>query len=300
VQITLFKLVGYAVTGLAAGIIGGLLGIGGGAVMVPLLNLALDETMHVAVAASLFAMVFLSMTSVWGHRKNGYILKSVVVRLAPLATVSAVGGVIAGSYIPGWMLRKIFAVFLAYVAVDMVWRLVRGVKKGGDANEEPVSEFKPANEWVIPLIAIPMGFSCGVLGIGGGIIAVPALHVFLKLPLKNAIANSAATILFSATVAAVSKLIAIDGMEITRENGPTLVLAWQQAAVIGLLIAPTALVGGRVGALLTKKSPTSLIRALFAVMLIWAAVKFWTHKREAAASETTTPPAVTIPSQPGD
>lgn len=293
---TILRLLGYAATGAAAGLLGGLLGIGGGVIMVPSLNLIFDETMHVAIAASLFSMIFISASSAWGHWKNGYVLKGVVVRMVPLATASAVGGVIAGAYFPGAVLRKVFAVFLLYSIGNMVYKSIRAFLSP-EAEEAPLTEYKPPNEWVTPLVAIPMGFSCGVLGIGGGVIAVPALHLFLRLPLKNAIANSAATIFFSATVATVAKLISIDGMTVTRTTGEVMTLSWHHAAIIGALMAPTAFIAGRLGSHLTRISPTMVIRIIFAAVALWASYKFWMKTETLGAPEET--PAASQTDQPG-
>jgi len=289
---TLLRLFGYAATGAAAGLIGGLLGIGGGAVMVPSLNLILDETMHLAIAGSLVAMIFISASSAWGHWKNGYVLKSVVVRMVPLATVSAVAGVIAGAHFPGAVLRKVFALFLLYSIGNMLYKSVKAFLSP-EAEEAPLTEYQPPNEWVTPMVAVPMGFSCGVLGIGGGVIAVPALHLFLRLPLKNAIANSAATIFFSATVAAVAKSISINGMTVTRTTGDVLTLSWHHAVIIGVMMAPTAFIAGRLGSHLTHVSPTGIIRVVFAAVALWASYKFWTKPE--GAPEADENPAVSAP-----
>ncbi len=287
---TVVRIIGYIVTGLAAGVLGGLLGIGGGAVMVPSLNLALGEAMQISIAASLVSMVFISASSAYGHWKNRYILKNVVIRMVPPATVCAVGGAVAGTHFPKWVLQTIFAVFLLYTAFDMVLKVIRRRLKNSK-DEDPVREFKVPNEWTIPLIAVPMGFSCGVLGIGGGILAVPALHFFLRLPFKNAIANSSATIFFSSIVAAVAKLISIHGLAVKSAGGAEMILTWQHAFVIGLIMAPTAFIGGRIGSYLTKVSPTAVIRVVFAGVALWAGYKFYVQatSTDAAPSE---PPAV--------
>lgn len=264
------RIIGYYVTAILAGTLGGLLGIGGGVVMVPAVNLVFGENFHVAVAASLFCMVFLALSSAYGHWKNGYILENVLWELVPIAAVSAVVGVYLGSYVlPGWALNLLFAAFLAHIVYKSLRKLLR---PGEEA--EPVDRFTKPNRWIIPVIGAAMGLSCGILGIGGGVVAVPALHFFLKLPLKNAVANSSATILFSAAIAAVVKLAAVNGMTVTLETGELATLSWQQPIVIGLLMAPLALVFGRLGSHLTKISPTRLVRAVFVVVAIWACYKY--------------------------
>ena len=271
----LTEIIGYLVTGAIAGTLGGLLGIGGGVVMVPAVNLIFGKHIQLAVASSLFCMIFLSISSAYGHWKNGYILKNVLWEMAPIATVSAIVGVFLGSWVlPVWVLHLLFATFLAYTAYKNIATVVRRTPEEG-----PIKRFVLPNRWIVPVIAVPMGLSCGILGIGGGVVAVPALHYFLKLPFKNAVANSSATILFSAAVAAVVKLSTINGMEVTTAGG-TATLYWYHAVIIGALMAPTALVFGRIGSHLTRISPTRLVRALFVVVAVWACWKYADKTRQ--------------------
>ena len=93
-DLTPLLLIGYAVTGLIAGTLGGLIGIGGGVIVVPALTLIFHKDAQLAVAASLFQMIFIATSSAYGHYRNGYILKSVVVRLVPVAAVAAIVGAI--------------------------------------------------------------------------------------------------------------------------------------------------------------------------------------------------------------
>ena len=278
------EIIGYLITGLVSGILGGLIGIGGGAIVVPALTLIFHKSPHLAIAASLVQMVFVASSSAYGHWKNGYILKAVVMRLVPLAAAFAIVGVFVGSAINGALLARIFAVFLVYVAADSGYKLVRNIIKRRQ-DEEPLSQFRPRNEWGIPAVAVPMGFSCGVLGIGGGSIAVPMLHMFLKLPLKNAIANSAAAIFFSSIIASVVKLMSINGMVVDAAGGTTAVLHWYDALVVGLLLAPGSFAGGRLGAHLAKKAPTKIIQAVFILVLLYSAYGMWQKAEKPAKGE---------------
>lgn len=291
---------GYAATGLAAGTLGGLVGIGGGIIMIPVLSLLFHIDMQTSIAASLFAMIFISAASTYGHWKNGYVLKPVVIRLIPLAAVSAIIGVIASTRFPGWILQMTFAVFMVLTAADSIFRLARGVARGA-VDEVPVHEFRPKNEWVTPLVSVPMGLVCGILGIGGGTIVVPALHTFLRLPLKNAVANSSAGIVFVSVIAAAAKIAAIDGVS-TIVDGSRATLHWYGPVKVGLFLAPTAVVGGILGARLAKT--TAIIRAIFAVVLIYSAWEMWhkgaDSKRAAEALAPVSPAAVTAPANPGN
>lgn len=256
--------------GLFAGTLGGLLGVGGGAVMVPALNLLLGWPYHLAVASSLFCMIWLSAASTYGHKKNGYILMGVVIRLVPVAAMFGIIGVLVSGVMPKLGFYVLFAAFLLAMAYKNIVKLLRN-----EPEEEPIAEFVGKRKWVTFLIAVPVGLVQGIMGIGGGAIAVPALHSFLKLPLKNAIAISSATIMFSSTIAAITKMSFIEGMSVVLEGtGQLVTLHWYHAAIIGGCMAVTALVCARVGAHLTKRLPTRTVRIVFVVLLLWAGYKY--------------------------
>lgn len=291
------EIVGYLIIGLVAGTLGGLLGIGGGAVMVPSLNLIFDKPYHLAAAASLVCTIFVAGSSAYGHWKNRFIMTRVLARLLPVAMVSAIFGAVVGTrFLPAWIVYSLFALFLGYSVVKNIEALVRNKPE-----EEPLHDFTPPNRWVLPLIAIPMGLVQGILGIGGGVVAVPALHMFLKLPLKNAIATSSATIVFSAIIASVSKLTAINGMVVERLSGEVVTLHWHDAVLMGLLMASTAVIFGRVGAHMVKHSPTKFLRIAFVIVLAWATWKYSTKAYSAGEKFFSGPAAVaeeTAPATP--
>lgn len=268
--ITPLRILLYLLTGIVAGTLGGLLGIGGGAVMVPTLNLILGWPYHLAVASSLFCMIWLSAASTYGHKKNGYILTGVVVRLVPVAAVFGIIGVSLSGVMPKWIFYVLFAVFLFAMACSNIHKLLSGIPE-----EEPVTEFVSKRKWLTFLIAAAMGLAQGTLGIGGGAIAVPMLHSFLKLPLKNAIAISSATIMMSAAIAAIAKMRFIEGMSAAMEDtGLQVTLHWHHAAIIGGCMAATALVCARIGAHLTKRLPTRTVRIIFVMLLLWGGYKY--------------------------
>ena len=262
------QIIGYLITGILAGLLGGLLGIGGGAIMVPAINLIFDKPIDLAIASSLSCMVFLSLAAAYGHRKNNFVIMPVVVRLIPAATISAVIGVLARGLIATWVIYFLFALFMVYTACSNTRKVISPKK----AREE-VKEFKLPNGWIVPLVAAVMGFSSGLLGIGGGVVAVPALNIIVGMPFKNAVACSSVTIIFSSAVAAVVKLLSIHGAAVPA-NGASTILNASDALLIAACMVPTALVFGRVGAHLTRIAPTKLVRAIFVVVLIWAGYKY--------------------------
>ncbi len=105
-----------------------------------------------------------------------------------------------------------------------------------------------------------MGFAAGLLGIGGGVLTVPLTQTLCHVPLKKCIAVSAATMCITATVGATLKLSTL------HTHG----YSAYQGLAIALLLAPTAVIGGALGARLTHKLPLPAIRTVFTILLLIA------------------------------
>jgi uncharacterized membrane protein YfcA len=111
-----------------------------------------------------------------------------------------------------------------------------------------------------------MGTVAGLLGIGGGALAVPMQQVVLRLPLRVCIGNSTAVIVCSAGIGASVKLATL-----SQHGTAGRPLSWVDGLVLAGVLAPGALVGGRLGAVLTHRLPLRGVRAAFVVLMVVAA-----------------------------
>ena len=107
-----------------------------------------------------------------------------------------------------------------------------------------------------------MGFAAGVLGIGGGVIGIPFMQVLCRLPLRQCIGVSSSVMCLTAIVGAALKIGTIE-----RHGFPI-----SDALIISGLLAPTAFVGGRLGAGLTHKLPLPIVQGVLVVLL---AISVW-------------------------
>jgi uncharacterized membrane protein YfcA len=108
--------------GLAAGVLAGLFGVGGGILFVPTLALALGLEQHHAQATSLLAILPTVAVGAWRQQRYGNVRwsPSLVLGIAGIAGVVA-GGVLAES-LPGHVLRRLFGVLLVLTAAQLAWR----------------------------------------------------------------------------------------------------------------------------------------------------------------------------------
>lgn len=161
-----------AVAGLGAGVLSGLLGVGGGIVIVPALDYAFsvagvaDEVrMHLAVGTSLASIVPTALASTRAHRRRDAVDGPIGARWAPPVAAGAAGGALLASAVRGSVLAGVFGV----VALLMAWRMLRD----SDAPSAIWRRWTGMGRGRVVPAAI--GFVSAMMGIGGGTFTVPAL-----------------------------------------------------------------------------------------------------------------------------
>lgn len=257
------ELVILALVGLIAGIAGGMLGIGGSIVMIPAMAEILPPDQHLFQAAAMIVNFFVVVPAVMRHQAAGAIDGRTVGRIVPPALLGVVGGVLlseAGVFAGRGeaYLRGLFGLFLMIVAVIELWRLARRTPEHeSDGGDGGLSATRAA------LIAVPVGLVAGLLGVGGGILAVPLQRRFLRIPIRAAIANSATLIIATSLVGALAKNTAY-----AMEHGLT-----SKPFVLAGVLIPTAAIGSLIGSRLTHRLPIPTLKAAFLVVMIVAGLR---------------------------
>lgn len=266
--------------GFLAGVLGGLLGIGGSVIIIPGLILYLRHTtgytgssQHLLQAAAMICNVCIAAPSALAHWHAKAVMGRVIGALIPAALVGIFLGVTTSNHSAfarqnGVYLAMLLAGFLFYVAVYNTWSFFRPIRLEGQHEEPPSS-----GPWKVAAVGMPMGFVAGLLGVGGGIIAVPLQQIVLRIPLRKAIANSAATILVASAIGAVYKNLTLS------RHGVALAASLELAA----MLVPTAMLGGYLGGRLTHLLPRSLLRTVFIVFMTVIAVLTFNTAWQAAS-----------------
>ncbi|MDP1604983.1 MAG: sulfite exporter TauE/SafE family protein [Legionella sp.] len=161
----------YALAGVFAGLMSGLMGLGGGLIVVPALliifrhnpAIAPQISMQLAAGTSLAIMMFTSQAAIRAHYRLGDVLWTVYRRLAGGIIIGTIMGCVMAAYLPTSWLRWILIIVLLIVAIKMLM----------DVNTILPVRFPPA--WVNALISWIIGFKSGLLGLGGGILIIPYL-----------------------------------------------------------------------------------------------------------------------------
>lgn len=254
------------IIGLFVGLVGGMFGVGGGIVLIPALNEILGPNQHLYQSTAMIVNLFVAVPAVYQHHCARAVEVATVLRIIPLAVASVVVGV-AVSELGVFAgkgeayLRGLFGLFLFACAAYDIYRMWR---KTGATGAAPESGAAARLRWVsLAAVALPTGFASGLLGVGGGILAVPLQRRFLHTPIRTAIANSAAIIVATSLVGALAKNYAVmSDVESSREP-----------ILLACVLIPTAVVGSLVGSRFTHRVPVQIVKGAFELLLLLAAVR---------------------------
>lgn len=257
--------IGMLATGCVAGILAGLFGIGGGIIIVPVLELALTIVgvdaairMHVAVATSLATIVPTSLSSARAHHRKQAVDLVIFQRWAIYVFVGALCGVWIASQLHSRVLALVFAVFAMVVAVKMMlWPASRQLTDG-----------IPDNVWV-KAIPTAIGTTSSMMGIGGGTFSVLVLTLFNQ-PIHRAIG----------TASLLGLVISLPGTAAFVFSGwgdprlPAGSLGY--VSLVGFaLIAPTTVLAAPIGAKIAHAFPARTLSIVFGIFLLIASLRFF-------------------------
>ncbi len=250
----------YPVFGAFAGILAGLLGVGGGIVIVPMLvflfnaqGFAPQHIMQMALATSLGSIVFTSISSFRAHHRRGAVRWPVVWSITPGILLGTFGGTWIAAWLSTHALKVFFVCFLYYVAVQML----------ADYKPKPTREL-PRTAGMFAAGTV-IGVVSSLVGIGGGSLSVPFL-AWCNVPLHQAIGTSAA-IGFPIAVAGTLGYI-VNGWGLSAL--PPLNLGFLHLPAL-LGIALFSMLTAPLGARLAHRLPVSRLKRIFAGFLLLVA-----------------------------
>lgn len=246
--------------GAIGGLLGGLFGIGGGLVIIPLLTMASGSNPHLYQAASLVAALMVSAGSLPRHIRAKAIRWNFALRTVPFSLAFVGGGIALGNALPNphW-LERIFAIFLIYVALAEIWHRIRA-----NSHDGLPAQPKPERLGWLPagVVGGAMGTLSGLLGIGGGVIAVPMMRSVNRFDIRTTIATSAFLVLPTVIAAVLLKFATLS--RVTTPQGAPISIS--QALWLAGALAPGAYLGAIVGASLVHKIPMKRLAIAFAIL----------------------------------
>lgn len=277
------------VCGLFIGILSGLLGIGGGMVMVPILRLGFGLPAVGATATSLFTIVPTSVTGFVTHIRNKTCVPKLGIAAGIGGAIMSPVGVLLANASPAWLVMLVAAVIMCYSSFNMFRKALKAPKEGSlvskvrQAASAKKNAAAPAKrtpeereaarqarlaemEALRPslgardllkgsLIGLGAGLASGYIGVGGGFIMVPLFISVLGISMKQASGTSLIAIL----------ILAIPGVVTQGMLGNI-------DYVAGLALACGSIPGAVLGATLIQYVPERRLRFLFGCFLVLGAV----------------------------
>jgi uncharacterized membrane protein YfcA len=266
-------IVAFVALGAAVGFLAGLLGIGGGMTMVPLLTIAFgrqgfapDHVVHLAIATATATILFTSISSAREHHRHGAVLWRVVAGMAP--------GIIAGSLlgpqiVGGLSTAALAAFFGVFVAVSATQMLLG--RKPRPTRELP-------GRGGLFAVGAGIGLVSSMVGAGGAFLSVPFM-VACNVSLRNGVATSAALGLPIAAAGTVGFVVA----GLRTQGLPPYAIGYVYIPAL-LAIVAGSVVCAPIGARAAHRWPVARLRRAFAGLLyvlaaymLWKSLQAWHH-----------------------
>ena len=261
---TVWVLLSLAASGLAVGFLSGLVGVGGGVLIVPLLyffyahpawgGVELAGELHAVVshATSLFVIVPTATLGAWTYHRAGLVVWRAALPIAATAVVAALAVTQVAPRIPGPVLKLAFGLLLTVAGV----RLLRSPRGAGNPDT-------PTHPGVAAVGGLVVGAMSALLGVGGGIVAIPILVYLMDLPLEKVAATSMAVIVFTALAGVVGYAVGGAGAPASLAGS----VGYVHVAA-GLPIMVGALAAVRLGARVNQSLATERLRILFGLVFM--------------------------------
>jgi uncharacterized protein len=257
----LWRIVLTALFGVGTGVLSGMFGIGGAVVSTPAIRV-LGATPIAAVASTLPSIIPSAISGAIRYGRERLIDWRIVTWTATAGAAASVGGALATDVVPGgghplMILTAALVGFTAYRVSRPVARpepepvaAAEGLTDAAPGLAHPAAGVERAQSWRLVTIGIAAGGLSGFLGIGGGVLMVPAFTTWLRVPIKVALATSLACV----------GVLAIPGMVTHAALGH---IDWLFALPLSVAVIP----GARLGAHLTIRSSDRTLRLLVGVVL---------------------------------
>ena len=251
----------FLLLGSVAGFVAGLLGVGGGGLMVPVLatifihqGIPKSHVMHLALGTSMASIVMTALSSIMAHHRRNAVLWPIFHFMAPGVLL----GTFAATFLVAWVnttfLAMFFSVFMACVALQLLFGL------------KPHQTRSLLNRWVHSVVGLIIGGVSALVSIGGGSMTVPYL-AWQNIPMARAIGTSAAVGLPIALAGTVGFIINGHGERITTEI--TGFIYWPAVLIISI----ASFICAPLGVKLAHTLPVAILKKVFACLVLFLSLR---------------------------
>jgi uncharacterized membrane protein YfcA len=252
----------YLGGGAVAGILAGLLGVGGGLVIVPIVVFGLtwqgiphEHIMHLALGTSMGSIMFTSVSSFMAHHRRGAVEWGVVRRIVLGIFLGTFLGTCLASHMSTNILKVIFIIFLYYMTVQFL------------SDRKPKPHRTLPGAWGMFGAGNGIGVVSSLVGIGGGTLSVPFM-IWCNVPVHSAIGTSAA-IGFPIAIAGTVGYI-VNGL--AASNLPSYCFGYIYLPALAGIVG-CSIITAPLGARLAHSLPVAKLKRVFAVLLFVVGTK---------------------------
>ncbi|MBF0255885.1 MAG: TSUP family transporter [Gammaproteobacteria bacterium] len=293
---TIESAVGLAMLGLASGVVGGLVTMGGGIFLVSGMLIFFGYGMALIRPVSFITNVFTYGAASWRNRAAGLVMWDRVIPLIPWAVAGVVLGYMIGSKLDDQVIAYMLGIFALLMATKTLHEIFhdeedqqvvfeqKGDVEAGERQSnrevlgEMMDEINEANTEEVRakaakgqsdllqngMLGVPMGMVSGLLGISGGVVEVPLQRHLANISLQNAIANSSVMVFWASLAAAIVSLI----------HGNSIgAFEWQTPLGIALVMIPSSYIGGLVGAKMLPHIPTDKLKWIYVALMLLIGIR---------------------------
>lgn len=260
-------------TGLGVGFACGLLGIGGCFIMIPVqywvyCAMGIDPGIAIKLAfgTNLFVVLPTAISGATGHHRKSAVWWKAALVLGLCGLIGAIIGATIAAHTPGVILKIVFGAVILLGGMRML------TAKPPKIEEEPKD-----SPLLWALWGIPMGIVTGFIGIGGGVLMVPVMTLFLRFAIHHAIGTSTAMMIFTSIGGVIGYII--NGWNVPGIPSPHLgyVHIWSWLA-----LAATSVGMAQVGARTAHLLPAKRLKLMFIIVMFYMGLKMigvfqWLH-----------------------
>ena len=289
--------VGLVLLGLAAGITGGMITMGGGIILVSGMFIFFGYGMHLIRPVAFITNVFTYGAASLRNKSAGLVMWDKVKGLVPWAVVGVIVGYLIGSKLDDQVVGYMLGLFALLMAAKTLHEIFQGEEEqeiiystdGSRESEVDTSETAAYDSVEAMMesmdaetsrdkgisrgrsallengiLGIPMGLVSGILGISGGVVEVPLQRHFAKISLHNAIANSSVMVFWASLAAAVVSLV----------HGSTIgAFEWQTPLGIALIMIPSSYIGGMLGAKMLRHIQVDKLKWIYVALMLVVGIR---------------------------
>ena len=263
-MIALIYILALLITGALVGLVSGLLGVGGCFIMIPvqfwiLTAMGIDPTIAIRVAfgTNLLVVFPTALSGSFRHHKKNAVLWKQAVILGLTSMAFTFAGAYLASILSGNILKILFGLAILLGALRMI--TAHPIRVEGEAHANPVTYI---------FLGAVFGFVTGLIGIGGGVLMVPLMVIFLNYHMHEAVGTSTAVMIFTSLGGAVAYMLYglnVWGLPLY-SVGYVNLLQW-------ILLAGTSVPMAQAGAHIAHKINPKSLKWIFILVMIYMGLK---------------------------